>query len=166
MRVEDLISASEPPSPSHRPSPARGKRARTGRREFLAHLGAAGTAAALVSLGAFERFTSRAGATHLTPSTFGGSCYKPANANGTGCCACGSAVYASMCDTDGWHKHHDLSHDQFRLRTTSCDNANAWRWARATYGGTYNWRCSDGQKRVCGPTGCSSWSNTVCPKTY
>ena len=128
------------------------------------------TGAALMTGLFFTHLIARAGfsgATDLTPSTYGSICYKPANANGTRCCSCGSSVSSAYCGGDGWHRHHT----QFftgvtiynRLRTTSCDNANAWRWQGY---GNGNWRCSDGQVRNCYSGGsCSSWANTVCPAT-
>lgn len=166
MRVHDLVSAAQPSEDATVSHRLRARRS-VDRRTFVKHAAGAATATALVGLAVFGRWTARpAGATH-SPYSLGSTCYKPANANGTKCCTCGSNVTTSVCAGTGssrWHRHDTSGSYEYQLRTSSCDGGNAWIWYYSTWGGSYNWRCSDGRYRVCSD-GCSSWTNSVCPTT-
>lgn len=128
------------------------------RRGFLRVTTAAMFGAGLALVGFFPT-AKRAAATNLTPSTTTSSCYGPPYAGSTGCCACGSNVSTFHCGSDNWHDHHSSFGWEWRLRTTSCYSKNAWIWTR----GSDDWRCSDGEYRLCDPS-CSSWYKSVCPK--
>lgn len=142
------------------------------RREFLRLLANVGVGVAVVSARVFD--ATAAWATHQTPSTEQTSlCYKCSGfASGTKCALCGSSVSSIYCGHDGWHSQHTVStgsctYRQHILRLTSCNGSNAWKWLKSTWGGTSDWRCSDGQARTfddCSGGTWGSWYDTVCPK--
>jgi hypothetical protein len=167
LRVVDLPSAANYPEEGTVARQVRGARARLARREFMrVAVGAAvGTGLAFASL--FP--SARAAQAHLRTWPFWGlgsdNCILGGGyAGSTGCCACGSLVSSTYCADNGWHNHHSEQQGggtavrEHRIRETSCNDRNAWIWAR---GGT-SWRCSDGQRRVC-TASCGAWANSVCP---
>lgn len=138
------------------------------RREFVRLTVNSALAAGIFFVSIFDR--TRALATHETPLLpYGEKCYKPANANGTKCCTCGSNVSSLHCGADGWHSQHGATYTcvtySWKLRYTSCDGQNAWRWLISEWGGTENWRCSDGYYKYWTCDGYESgWIKSVCPK--
>lgn len=164
MQFTDLPDLADPKA---RWTPAPGRT----RREFLRLVAGVGVGIATVSSRLFDASTALA--TDQTPSTSQDhTCYKCSGfASGTKCALCGSSVSSIYCGSDGWHNHHSVSTGsctlrEHKLRLTSCSNKNAWRWFKADWGGSNNWRCSDGEARTyhwCGGYW-GSWYNTVCPQ--
>lgn len=140
------------------------------RRDFIRLATAVGAGITVGLTRLFDR--SAAWATDLTPSTVQSTkCYKCSGfASGTKCALCGSSVSSVYCGPDNWHDNHTrqtgtCSWRYHKLRLSSCDGKNAWKWLTSTWGGSQSWRCSDGQARHSYP--CSgyegSWFDTVCP---
>lgn len=162
-RVIDLPKWTEPPPGTVIPREVRRARAGMARREFMRVAGVAAVGTGLAFAGLFPT-ARRAYATDLTPSTTWSGCYDGPFAGSTGCCSCGSSVSTGYCGSDGWHRHHSVlgsgHRSDYRLRLSSCGGSNnSWLWTRD---GT-KWRCSDGQARTCTSSGCSGWSDSVCP---
>ena len=138
------------------------------RREVLRLCLTAGMAAGLAFTDVFGRVSALA--LNKTPSTTASSstCHKPANANGTKCCTCGSYVSGANCNSEGWHRHHGVFYTcitySYILRYTSCGGKNSWKWLTSVWGGSTNWRCSDGKRKYWTCNGyVSGWLKTVCP---
>ena len=180
MKVADLPSAVRPPADQSVDRSWKRSRRRATRREFLRLVAGAGVATDLAFV-SFMPTARRAYATHQTPSTYWpqsatNRCYGPPGytlAPGTGCCSCGSDVSDEYCGSDDWHLHHPQTtgstRKEYRLRLESCgrntsNKRNAWIWRV----GSTDWRCSDGEKKVCvndggGEWQCGNWHPTVCP---
>ena len=182
MKLADLPSAVRPPADHSANRLWKRERRRATRREFLRLAAGAGVATGLAFV-SFMPTARRAYATHETPSTYWqqphtNRCYGPNSghelASGTGCCRCGSDVSDDYCNSEDWHVHHVRNPDQwtrihYRLRLKSCgrgttNRRNAWIWRV----GSTDWRCSDGEKKVCtkysgGDWQCGDWQKTVCP---
>ena len=177
----DLPSATEPPD-GYKPSKSeRVRRRRVARREFLRLTVAAGLGTGL-AFASMMPTARRASATHETPSTTSDGCYGPTRTGqsltgNTGCCTCGSVVNSSMCNSEGWHRHHSQTGVTWvkyhRLRPTSCKGRradgsqvsvgkNSWLWTLE--GTSETWRCSDGEYNYCFGGNCSGWLVSVCPK--
>ena len=181
----DLPSAVRPPTEySVDKSWKRAKRRAT-RREFL-RLAAGASVATGLAFVSFMPTARRAYATNQTPSTYWPQsatdrCHGSPLVSGTGCCRCGSDVSDEYCNSEDWHVHHIQIVDQwikkeYQLRLKSCGRGlheteeqrrlrrNAWIWRV----GSTDWRCSDGEKKVCtnydgGGWQCGQWNKTVCP---
>lgn len=183
MKVADLPSAVRPPADHSADRSWKRARRRATRREFL-RLAAGASVATGLAFVSFMPTARRAYATNETPSTYWPQsrtdrCYGSTLVSGTGCCKCGSDVSDEYCNSEDWHRHHTQIVDQwikkeYKLRLHSCGNnlekdekhlmLNAWIWRL----GSTDWRCSDGEKKVCidyngGGWQCGNWNPTVCP---
>lgn len=112
MRLSDLPSAHRSPENFSPSREERRERRQATRREFLRMITVAGlsTGLAFASLMPTAR---RASGTHQTPSTATSGCYGTNTGSelsgNTGYCLCGSVVSSGVCNSEGWHRHHDIN---------------------------------------------------------
>lgn len=140
------------------------------RRHFLKLIMAAGTGAGMAIIGWLPP-TRHARASH-SPYTVQETCSNVSYASTgscTGCSRCCSDVSSTYCGSDNWHRHDAVSIGgdtvDYRLRMTSCNGNNAWKWTVSDCcSGRKNrrYRCSDGQKSING----GAWVDTVCPHQF